>query len=109
MPRTRKYMDQDFECERLVHLEFVQLEGVMEECDKKFVASRLLDVVGKKTKIIAKSDDNRVWKLEEVSLFFPVSEIWYPLLQEGLKHYMFVEVNGDEIGQLCSRHAHANL
>lgn len=102
-------MDQNFECEPLVHLEFVQLEGVMEKCDKKFVARRLLDVVSKKTKIIVKSDDNRVWKLEELSLTFSVPEIWYHLLQEGLKPYMFVEVNGDEIGQLCSKHAHANL
>lgn len=92
-----------------MYLEVVQIEGVMKERDKKLLASRLLDVVTKKTKIIAKSHDNRVWRLEEVSLFFPMSEIWYPLLQEGMKHYMFVEVNEEESGKLCSKHAHADL
>ena len=53
----------------------------MNNCDKKLLASRLLDVVTRQ--IIAKSHENRIWKLEEVSLS--------PPLQEGMKHYMFVE------------------
>ena len=73
----------------------------MKECDKELLANRLLDVVSMKTKIIAKSHENRVWKLEEVSLSL--------LLEEGMKHYMFVEVNEEDIGKLCSKHAHADL
>ena len=40
----------------------------MTRCYWLVLASRLLDVVSKKTKIIAKSYENRIWKFEEVSL-----------------------------------------
>ena len=73
----------------------------MKECDKKLLANRLLDVVSNKTKIIAKSHENRIWKLEEVSLSL--------LLEKGMKHYMFVEVNEEEVPKLCSKHSHADL
>ena len=99
--RTRKCPDQDYEWERLVYLEVVQLEGVMKDCDRNLLANRLLDVVGKKTKIISKSYENRVWKLEEMCLS--------PLLEEGMKHYMFVEANEEESDKLCSKHSHADL
>ena len=73
----------------------------MRECEK-LLASRLLDVVSKKTKIIAKSHhENQIWKLE---VFLS------PMLEEGMKHYMFGEVNEEEmIPKLCSKHAHADL
>ena len=100
--RTRKCPDQDYEWERLVYLEVVQLEGVMKDWDRNLLANRLLDVVGKKTKIIAKSHhENGIWKLEEVSLSLP--------LEEGMKHYMFVKVNEEESGKLCSKHSHADM
>ena len=40
----------------------------MKICDKMLLANRLLDVVNKNTKIIAKSHENRLWKFEELSL-----------------------------------------
>ncbi|RVW49406.1 F-box protein [Vitis vinifera] len=120
-PRAR-YSIQDFDCKRLHFLEVVQLGGVMKACDMMLLAARLLDVATKRTKIIAKSNENQIWKLEEVSL----SQLWQscgdqmlelyrdgktesPLLQEGMKRYMFVEVNEEESGKLCSKHAHADM
>ncbi|KAJ9684180.1 hypothetical protein PVL29_016594 [Vitis rotundifolia] len=110
-PRT-KYSIQDFDCERLHFLEVVQLGGVMKACDMMLLAYRLLDVATKRTKIIAKSNENQIWKLEEVSL----SQLWQscgdqmlelyrdgkiesPLLLEGMKPCMFVEVNEEERGE----------
>ena len=59
----------------------------MNNCDKMLLAIRLLDVVNKKTKIVAKSHENRIWIFEEVSLL------------QGMKHYMFVEVNEGRRGE----------
>ncbi|RVX13583.1 F-box protein [Vitis vinifera] len=101
---------------------YINLGGVMKACDMMLLAARLLDVATKRTKIIAKSNENQIWKLEEVSL----SQLWQscgdqmlelygdgktesPLLQEGMKRYTFVEVNEEESGKLCSKHAHADL
>ena len=49
------------------------------------------------TKIVAKSHENRIWIFEEVSLL------------QDMKHYMFVEVNEEESGKLCSKHSHVDL
>ncbi|CBI31724.3 unnamed protein product, partial [Vitis vinifera] len=120
-PRTR-YSIQDFDCKRLHFLEVVQLGGVLKACDMMLLADRLLDVATKRTKIIAKSNENQIWKLEEVSLpqlwqscgdqmleLYRDGKIESPLFLEGMKRYMFVEVNEEESGKLCSKHAHDDL
>ena len=104
-PRTRKYTDQVLDCKRLRYLEIVQLEGVTKTCDKLLLATRLLDVATTKTKIIAKSNKNQIWKFERVSSSQP-SQNRNPLLK---KYYMFVEVNEEETGKLRSKHSHADL
>lgn len=100
-PRTTKHTDQVFVCEKLHLPEVAQLDGVMKNHERMLLAVRLLNMASKKTKIIAKSEENWIWEFKEVSLS--------QQSQRGHPHYMFVGVNEEGSSKLCYKHSRADL